>query len=398
MIKKLFLCFLAALLCAMPVAALEVESGSVHCFSGSDFADDSLVGVCIRSLPDNGAVMLGTRLIQPGDILTTQQLAQMTFAPVDSQTDATATLEYLPIFADRVEDAAELTFSIRGKKDKAPTARDSQLETYRNIPNEGRLKASDPEDKPLTYTITRQPRRGTVEISQDGTFRYTPKKNKVGVDSFTFTATDPAGNVSEEATVTIKILKPSDGALYSDTAGLDCRFEAEWLRSTGIFAGEQVGGRACFRPEKPVTKGEFTAMLVEALEIPRTQEAGLTDMAQNAPDWLKPYLAAALRSGLLTGLAETAAFDAPITGRDAAIMLQNALDLSVTQQTLEAAATSDAQAVPVWAEASLTAMAQGGIVLEANAPLTRGAAACALYQADYLALYAPGTTVFPTQD
>lgn len=370
MYKKLFLCFLAALLLATPAAALEVESGSIHCFSDDHFSQEPLVGVCIRSLPDNGAVMLGTRLIQPGDILTAQQLAQMTFAPAATQDDDVATVEYLPIYADRVEDTAQLTISIRGKKDKAPTARDSQLETYKNIPNEGRLKATDPEGKPLTYTITRQPRRGTVELSPDGSFCYTPKKNKVGVDSFTFTVTDPAGNVSNAATVTVQIMKPTDSALYSDTVGLDCRFEAQWLRSSGIFAGEQVGGSSCFRPEKAVTKGEFTAMLVETLELPLTQEAGLTDMAQNLPDWLKPYVAAALRSGLLTGLTDAAAFDAPITGRDAAVMLQNALHLP-----METLAESSAEP----GDAALAALNEKGFALAAEEILTRADLAKLLY-------------------
>ena len=65
----------------------------------------------------------------------------------------------------------------------------------------------------------------------DGSFIYTPKKNKVGVDSFTYTATDASGKVSREATVTIQILKPTDARQYTDTVGLDCRFEAEWLKN-----------------------------------------------------------------------------------------------------------------------------------------------------------------------
>ena len=102
MLKRIFLFLLAAGLLAMPVAAAQVDSGSVYCFQSDDFAQE-LAGVCIRSLPDNGAVLLGTRVIQPGDILTAGQLAEMTFCPADTQTDTTATVEYLPIFADRVE-------------------------------------------------------------------------------------------------------------------------------------------------------------------------------------------------------------------------------------------------------------------------------------------------------
>ena len=45
---------------------------------------------------------------------------------------------------------------------------------------------------------------------------------------FTYTATDPAGNVSREATVTVDILKPTDARQYTDTVGQECRFAAEW--------------------------------------------------------------------------------------------------------------------------------------------------------------------------
>ena len=46
---------------------------------------------------------------------------------------------------------------------------------------------------------------------------------------------------------------------------------------------------------------------------------------EDAPSWLKPYLAAAVRSGLTAGL-ETIAAEAAITGEEAGRMLKNALD------------------------------------------------------------------------
>ena len=233
--------------------------------------------------------------------------------------------------------------------------------------------------------MTRQPRRGDVVVREDGSFTYTPKKNKVGVDSFTYTATDPAGHVSKEATVTIKILKPAESVQYQDTVGLDCRFEAEWLRNTGLFTGEQVGGQNCFRPEKTVSRGEFTAMLLEALDAPISQQTGLVDMAQNAPDWLKPYLAAALRSGLLTGAFEGEDYDAAITGAEAAVMLQNALDLAV----------AETMASEQGAELALAVMNEHGFALSAETALTRADCAVLLYQLSITD--APGKAVFLAQ-
>ena len=109
----------------------------------------------------------------------------MTFMPLKTQEDLVAQVTYLPIYENRVATSATMVISIRGKEDKAPVAEDSLMETYKNLPNQGKLKVSDPEGGALVYTVTRQPRRGEVTVNADGTFLYTPKKNKVGVDSFT---------------------------------------------------------------------------------------------------------------------------------------------------------------------------------------------------------------------
>ena len=168
----------------------------------------------------------------------------------------------------------------------------------------------------MTYSVVRQPRRGQVTVDADGSFTYTPKRNKVGVDSFTYTAADAAGNVSRTATVTIQILKPSDGRRYTDTVGLNSRFEAEWLRNTGLFAAEQVGGELCFQPEKAVTRSQFLVMLLELMETPLVDTANAAAV-QSAPVWLRPYLSAALRSGLVDESEEFFDADAPITAEEA---------------------------------------------------------------------------------
>lgn len=374
---------------AVPAFAQEVECDAVYCFTAGDFSgeEETLTGICITGLPQSntGTVMLGSRVLRAGDILTAGQLEQMTFQPLQTQQDQVAEVTYLPIFENRVESAAVMTISIRGKEDKAPVAQDSAIETYKNLSNDGKLVASDPEEQPLTYTVVRQPRRGDVQLREDGSFTYTPKKNKVGVDSFTFTAADPAGNVSREATVTVQILKPTDAKQYRDTAGEDCRFTAEWLRSTGLFAGEQVGDEICFQPEKTVTRGEFLSMLVNLLEIP-VEEV-------DAPQWVQPYLDAAIRSGLVTGWQqESFNMDEPVTGAEAAVALQNALDLSAGHEEM-----SYEEEVPVWAATSLAVMAENGVQLQADAPLTRGEVSGILYQVSRMAIGAPGTMVFYMQ-
>lgn len=363
MFHNRFVCLLAALCClaglTVSVSAAEVESGSIYCFSSQDFSEtEDLLGICITDLPEAaaGSAMLGSRVLQEGDVLTAEQVAQMTFCPVGTEVDRTAQVGYLPIYKDRVEAPARMTLSIRGKEDKAPIAEDSALETYKNLEIRENLKVSDPEGQKLTYTVTRLPRRGTVIVNEDGSFTYTPKKNKVGIDSFVYTATDPAGKVSREATVTITILKPTDATQYTDTMGRDCRFAAEWMRHTGIFVGETVASNPCFSPDKEVTRGEFVTMLVKALEIPTDEEIRFTGYTDEIPLWLQPYLAAAVRAGLTAGLEDRGVFGANtvITGAEAAVMLENALDqpVSVDEDALTRSEAAQVlyESVQLWEE------------------------------------------------
>lgn len=389
---------LAALGLAGGALAAEVDCDTTYCFTASDFSgEEQIVGICITQLPEpqTGTAMLGQRVLREGDILTAEQVGQMTFAPLRTQEDATATVTYLPIYENRVEKSTTMTIAIRGKEDKVPVAEDLAIETYKNLPNTGTLKVSDPEGESLTYTLVRAPKRGEVTIQADGSFIYTPKKNKVGVDSFVYTAADPAGNVSRQATVTVQILKPSNKDQYTDTVGMDCRFEAEWLKNTGLFTGERVGGESCFFPEKAVSRGDFLTMAVKALDIP-VEQMDYSGIPEDVPMWLKPYVGAALRSGLLEGWpqTETGSFDmdSPITELEAAVLLQNALDLSMLETAVETS-----RELPVWAADSVAVMNQYGVALSSENALTRAQAAKVLYQISILSVTAPGMTVFRMQ-
>lgn len=374
--------------------AAQVSCDDIYCFQAGDFSpDERMEGICITGLPDSslGTIMLGHRVLRCGDILTADQIAQMTFVPLQSETDSTALVTYLPIYPDRVEQASTVTISVMGKEDKSPVAVDSTIETYKNMSNEGTLKVSDPEGQSLTFTLTRQPKRGTITIREDGSFLYTPKKNKVGTDSFTYTATDPAGHVSREATVTVQILKPNDAETYADTVGADYRFEAEWLRNTGLFVGEKIGGKSCFQPQKTVSRGEFLTMLVKTLDIEVDEKATYTGFTDEIPSWLRPYLAAALRSGITANWPHGEVFGAnePISGMEAALLTQNALDLTVT--TL--AGKDEDSAIPSWAVTAMNAMADNGLEVSTG-DLTRAQAAKMLYQVHALAPTAPGMKVY----
>ena len=69
----LAVCCIAGLSCG--AAAAEVDCDSVYCFSAEDFSGETpIAGICITSLPDKkvGSVMLGSRVLVPGDVLTAE--------------------------------------------------------------------------------------------------------------------------------------------------------------------------------------------------------------------------------------------------------------------------------------------------------------------------------------
>lgn len=361
--RKLALLALGLLLAApLEAKAANVDSGSVYCFVQEDFSG-AVEGAALLETPDTGILKLGARVLRAGDVLTVGQLENMTFTPYQTEADAVAAVSYLPVSQEGIGQETGFTLGIRGKENKPPVAEDSTLETYKNLPNTGALRASDPEGEPLTFTVTRQPRRGEVTVAEDGSFTYTPKNNKVGVDSFAFTAADPGGKVSREATVTITILRPTEPTAYTDTLGTDCSFAAEWMRSTGIFSGESLAGRMCFQPGKNVTRGELLTMVVKTLSIP-VEDIADRQMPGNLPQWLRPYATAALGAGLTDRDPWQDRWQAEDTAScaDAAALLCSALNL-------------DAQG-----DDCFSALRQKQIALPEGENLTRREAAKALYR------------------
>lgn len=99
--------------------------------------------------------------------------------------------------------AAEPVFA----KDPSPVAESFELTTQMNTPHEGKLSACDEDGDRLFYEITTEPVKGSIVLSEDGSFIYTPRENKKGRDYFGYKAYDAEGNYSQEATVIIRIQK-----------------------------------------------------------------------------------------------------------------------------------------------------------------------------------------------
>lgn len=388
---SMLLALVMSVLLVLPVCAMEldVDPTSEFCFSADDFtslAEDD--GIFLTEVPSKtvASVYYGNRLLRAGDALPKEALNQLTLVS-DCITPQEVKLGYYTIADQKVSNSKELKLTIMPKKNEPPVAEDSTLETYRNIANSGELNASDPENDTLTYALVEAPKRGTVEISQDGAYTYTPEKNKIGKDSFTFNVTDEAGSTSEPATVSVIIKKPSEKTAYTDMNQDPDAFEAMWLREQGLFSGETIGGNLCFSPDAPVSRGEFLVMVMnmvdaEAAEAPMS--SGFADEL-DTPLWMQPYIVSALNNGMITGASSENGIvfrpSASMTKAETAVMLQNILQLPTVESTTVFAADEKA-AIPVWAVDAAAALSQAGLELQMDGeadPLTRRDAARILY-------------------
>ncbi|MEZ0484675.1 Ig-like domain-containing protein [Fibrella aquatica] len=125
----------------------------------------------------------------------------------------------------------------------APVAIDDALLTQKDTPKAGTVATndSDPQGLPLNYT-TGQPTSGTVVMSPNGSYTYTPAPGYVGPASFTYAVCNSAGKC-DVATVSILVQQPVtptvvlrlkvmlQGALVGGTGGL----MRDDLRSKGFL-------------------------------------------------------------------------------------------------------------------------------------------------------------------
>ena len=185
----------------------------------------------------------------------------------------------------------------------APIAENLELKTFRHISVGGALSAYDPDGEIVAFMITTPPVKGDVQLEADGSFVYTPYYNKKGRDYFGYKAQDTDGNWSQEATVLIRIQKQKTPVWYEDMQGREGEYAAIALAERGLFVGEQIGGRYCFQPEKPVTQGEFLALCMLAADKPVLKGVMRTGSAEDAdiPDWMKEYVASAALQGVGSG-------------------------------------------------------------------------------------------------
>lgn len=115
-----------------------------------------------------------------------------------------------------------------------------------------------------------------------------------------------------------------------------------------------------FEPSRPVTRAEFTALLVRALGLEAEQKSGFKDVKSS--DWFAKDIAAAFEAGLVNGFDDaTFAPDRPITREEMAVLLVRAYVMQQGNPAMGSAPEfSDLEEAGEWARQSLgTALSVG---------------------------------------
>ena len=105
---------------------------------------------------------------------------------------------------------------------QAPTSSDGDFEAAKGGAVSGTLLAQDVDaGDVLSFALgTKAPDNGTVVISPDGNFTYTPRADFQGLDSFDFIVTDGQGG-SSTSRVTVAVLSPSGSGSGGSSVSLD---------------------------------------------------------------------------------------------------------------------------------------------------------------------------------
>ncbi len=353
--------------------------GSVISFSAEDFVvrdgkASDLSGITIDTLPapEAGILLIGGQPLEAGTVVDSSALSGLRFQSSTNPTSETAVFTFTPTFSSgKTGPQATVTLYLLTEENQAPIARNMDLSTYKNVAITSYFDAVDGEGDALTFQLTSTPARGSVTLAEDGSsqFVYTPYENKTGKDSFTYVALDPSGNVSDEATVSVRIEKADTKVTYADMAGNSAYKAAIRLAEEGIYVGKYVDGQYFFCPDQTVSRAEFLTMAMAAAGMEPLEDVTLTGFADDEaiPTWAKGFVSAALKAGAIQGSKDengAPVFSAgdTITQAEASVMLNSLLN--ITDVPAEVFFSEGEQHWAAQAAANLTA---SGILQSANA-------------------------------
>ena len=182
-----------------PVAAASSRSGAEDTaisgtVSGTD-VDNATLTYSVVTLPVHGALTLGTN-------------GAYTYTPQANFNGADA-FTFRAFDGSASSNAATVSLTVTPVND-APTAADGTASTAEDTTKSGTLPAAtDVDGDPVSYAKASNPAHGSVTVTTNGAYTWTPAANYTGADSFTYTVSDGRGG-SNTYTLTLSVTPVND--------------------------------------------------------------------------------------------------------------------------------------------------------------------------------------------
>lgn len=346
--------------------------GRIITFTQSDFASrvtggQELSAIVVERLPEGGTLRLAGLDVKVGEAIDSTRLGALCFVP-DIGVDVHTSFDFRPVFSrsGAGEEAVTVSLNVSDVPNSAPIAVEQTFETYADLPLNGVLRAVDADGDACIFTVEQQGKRGVAEITESG-FRYTPN-GKSGEDRFTVVATDPFGNRSQPAEITVRVVKRHERECftYTDMTDSPAHYAALRLREEGVFSGECFGSEAFFVPGQTVTRAQFLTMAAAVADLAMPTAAVSTGLSDDdsIPAWSRGYVAAGILSGVVEGSDDGSGnrvfrAESAITRAEAAAILDRCLSLTDDGREM---AFSDSGTVPAWAAQSVVNCAATGLL------------------------------------
>lgn len=315
-------------------------------------ASGSLRAITVTSLPreEDGVLVAGTHEVEAYQELSREDIDRLCFLP--SGNSLNCSFDFIPM-SDRSL-TANVLVTMTDSKNLAPIGTDGRLETMEGISASGRIDAYEPEGETMSVQLLTPPEKGSLSF-EGLDFTYTPFQGNTGEDSFTFLVCDTVGNCSAPCSMKILITGKTAVSSFADMRDNPSHYAALRLREHGVMTGESLGEINLFYPQAQVSRGEFLVTLFAAAGLDQSLTTCVNTGLDNdteIPLWLKPYVAEAVKRGIVTertfetGQVPARAEAVVLTHRTAAI---GAVDTSGLQ-------CGDLAEIPDWALGSYMAL------------------------------------------
>ncbi len=308
------------------------EKGENAAFTKAEFTDflgEDMTYITVNDLPEGGILVCNGAAVLKGQTISADSLGYLKFVPNSDCTVAAFNFSCDSNGYHGNQIRCEMVFS--NEADLSPVAGNSVLETVSGISCHGQLDITEPNGDRYTVNIVTYPSDGYVSID-NGALVYTPESGFSGKDKLVYTVTDYFGNVSDQATVDIKVSPNQSGIVFADMQENENHLFAHEMCSDNIMVYRMENGEYYFDPQSSVTKSEFLVMLmcVSGLDkdVTAVADSIITD-DNGLSTGIKGYISAAAEQEIIK--LDNGKFNPmdAITLSDAAYMVTNALGLPI---------------------------------------------------------------------